>query len=210
MDTKTEFDKGTGASAAPLPPWSGKITSLKKQTFIFFVVTTLLTLLITIGIVCNSAGNGASTSLPVYLICLVSLLFITLIVAMLFFQRNVLVPLEKICATTQLMTEGHLETPIQIRAGDEIGKVADLINDQAINMQEILLFIWNYTRHNFELLDDISVRMEQDDSDSPEALTKLKEDVAHIREGSEDLQSIVTSFSYFEIKLEDEKMLSDT
>ncbi len=206
MGSKKEFNNQAGAGSQKSFPWAGKITSLKKQLFLFFVVTTLLTLFITVGVVYESMRNGYSAS---YLICLLSILFITLIAAMMYFQRTVLIPLENICVATRLMTEGNLETPVRVKAGDEIGKIAELVNDLAINMQEILLFIWNHTQENSELLVKVTNSFDNSQMDCSQVMDRVKEDIHHIQMDNEDLKSIATSFSYFEIKLEHEKMLSD-
>lgn len=229
MDATTkqkEYNKETDASWGRPFLQIGNISSLRKKSLLFFTLTILMTLMVAAGVLYESAnhwtllhesmgngdvagsGNRLSGFPPVYLAGSLVLLLCTLIVAMIFFQRNIILPLERIGNATRRMTEGQLNTPIRIKAKDEIGRIGELINDLAINMQEVLLYIWNYTHQNFVLLDRISEQL----NDQPDgALTPpwVKDDIARIRQDNEDLKFIVTTFDYFEVKLEHEKMVSD-
>ena len=53
---------------------------------------------------------------------------------------------------------------------------------------------------------NFSLHTEQPDSETKNGIQK---DISKMHRNNEDLQSIVMSFSYFEIKMQDEKMVSD-
>ena len=138
--------------------------------------------------------------LVVLLCCLVG--------GMIFFLRSIITPLENIVNAVQRMSEGSLDKPIPTQTVDEIGLVGGHINDLAMNMQEILLYLWNHVRENTTLLDSVAAQLKGLREDQT-ALAGISADFARMREDNEELKSIVHSFSYFEVILEKEKMFSD-
>uniref|UniRef100_UPI00405768D2 HAMP domain-containing protein n=1 Tax=Candidatus Electronema sp. TaxID=2698783 RepID=UPI00405768D2 len=180
--------------------------SLKSKAQLFFISAFLLTLLAGAGILLErgSAGGWASATA----LAAVSLLLCLLAAAAFLFQRQVLKPLADVKASAQEMTDGHLDRLSRIKRSDEIGRLAETINDLAVNMQEVLLFVWNHSQQGRELIEQASVRLESDSADA--ALAAVQEDLALLRQNNEDLRSIVTSFSYFEIRLEHERMMAES
>jgi methyl-accepting chemotaxis protein len=159
----------------------------------------------------GTAGGSAdlNRTLLVFFVTLFLLLIVTLISSLVFLQRSIIVPLENLRTALQRMTEGHLDIPVQIKNRDEVGQVGELVNDLSINMQEVLLYIWNYTQQHFNLLDRISGEC----SGSVSAdlnLSGIKQDLAGMQLSTEELQAIVVAHDYFEVKLEKKKMVSDT
>jgi len=232
---KQEYRKGKDTSRYGSYLHTGNALNLKKKSLVFFTLTILLTLIMAAGVLyesmnnrmhiipsegnseifvhankCNSTpdSNGSAGFSSAFLTGSLTLLLCTLIGGMFFFMRNIMIPLEITGEIVHRMTEGHLDKPIQVKAGNEIGQVAEGINGLAINMQEVLLNIWNHTQQNFILLDRISEQLNsQPDSALP--LSQLKKDIARVRQENEGMKDIVTTFDYFEVKLEHEKMVSD-
>ena len=188
-------------------------TSLKNKAVFFFALTALLTLIAAVGVlyeyISHAQAEEAGAGLSGYIAVLLAFLFCTLVAAMICFQQQVLIPLAEVNATTRLMIDGHLDTLNRIKKSDEIGRLSENINDLAINMQEVLLFIWNHTQQSCELLDQITDRLDTV-SDAEEIIAAIQKDLARMVQDNEDLKAIVMGFSYFEIKLEHEKMLADT
>jgi methyl-accepting chemotaxis protein len=116
----------------------------------------------------------------------------------------VLKPLAGAQAAAKQMTDGHLDRLHRIDRADEIGRLAETVNDLAVNMQEVLLFVWNHSQESRELLERIAGRA----AALHDAV--LAEDVERLREENDSLKDIVTSFSYFEIRLEHERMLAES
>jgi methyl-accepting chemotaxis protein len=78
-------------------------------------------------------------SFHVRVIMVVSFLFLCFAVSAIMFYRNFVKPVDKMAKGVQRMAGGHLNELIQVSSDNEIGKIGELINDLAINMQEILL-----------------------------------------------------------------------
>lgn len=222
-----EYNKENGMFLEGAYSQTESATNLKKASLFFFTLSILLTLIIAACVLYEVTNNrihvlpydgsseilvheskGEIGFLSVFLTGSLTLLLCTLIGGMLFFKRSILIPLGITGDIVQQMTEGHLNKPIQIKADDEIGQVADGINSLAINMQEVLLYIWNHTQQNGILLDHISEQL-KDNPDSVSTPSGIKDDVGQLRRENEELRDIVTTFDYFEVKLEHEKMVSD-
>ena len=121
-------------------------------------------------------------------------------------------PLTEMQVASRLMVEGHLETLNHVQRKDEIGSLGENINDLATNMQEVLLTVWNHSRSSRELLESITSDLDfvlDREKSSVTIENTLQKDIKKMHYNNEHLRSIVMSFSYFEIKLEDEKMVSD-
>ncbi|WP_417911977.1 HAMP domain-containing protein [Candidatus Electronema sp. TJ] len=177
--------------------------SLKSKAQLFFVSAFLLTLLAGAGILIERGGAGGWAS-AVALAAAATLLCLLAAAAFLF-QRQVLKPLADVQLSVQEMTEGHLDRLSRVKRSDEIGRLAETVNDLAVNMQEVLLFVWNHSQQSRELLERALERIEEGS-----ALAAAQEDLTLLRQDNEDLRSIVTSFSYFEIRLEHERMLAES
>jgi methyl-accepting chemotaxis protein len=173
--------------------------SLKSKALSFFALTVLLTLLAT-ALVMFGCGNGPSVAA----LTVLGLLFCAQIAAWLIFQTQVLKPLAEVQAATRKMTDGHLDHLNRITRSDEIGRLGETINDLAVNMQEVLLFVWNHSQESRELLERVAEQVNA----LPDS--GLSGDIEKMREENESLKDIVTSFSYFEIRLEHERMLAES
>jgi methyl-accepting chemotaxis protein len=175
--------------------------SLKSKATLFFVSAFLLTLLAGAGILLERGwASAAALAAAGLLLCLLA-------AAAFLFQRQVLKPLADVQASAQEMTDGHLDRLSRISRLDEIGRLAETVNDLAVNMQEVLLFVWNHSQQSRERLEQAAERLEEAGGAE---LAAVREDFALLRQDNEDLKSIVTSFSYFEIRLEHERMLAES
>ena len=170
--------------------------SLKSKALSFFMLAALLTLLA--GAFALRGGQ------PLAVISVLGLLLGVQAAALLFFQAQVLKPLAGAQAAARQMTDGHLDRLHRIDRADEIGRLAETVNDLAVNMQEVLLFVWNHSQESRELLERIAER-----AAAPQT-SALAEDIERMREENDSLKDIVTSFSYFEIRLEHERMLAES
>ncbi len=230
-----EYNKENGIFFGGASLKTGNASTLKNKSLFFFALSILLTLIAAAAVLYEFANNhppvlpydaigealilegkgdaapgsnGFSTFSSVFLVGSLTLLLCTLIGGMLFFKRNILIPLETTRDIVQRMAEGHLDKAIRIRSDNEIGQVAEGINSLAINVQEVLLYVWNHTQQNVVLLDRISKQLQAPpDNALPSSI--LKEAVDQVSLKNEELKDIVTAFNYFEVKLEHEKMVSD-
>jgi HAMP domain-containing protein len=169
--------------------------SLKTRAFFFYALTVLLTLLAAAG----ALYEHSLTLLPLIL------LIAAQTAALFFFHHYVLEPLAHIHAATRQMTDGRLDSLVRIARQDEIGRLGESINDLTVNMQEVLLFVWNHSQQSRELFDQTAERLA-----GPEPLPAIQDNLQKMRQNNEDLKAIVLSFSYFEIRLEHERMLAES
>ncbi len=171
--------------------------SLKSKALSFFMLAALLTLLAG-GLVLRGAP-------PAAVLAVLGLLLCAQAAALLVFQSQVLKALAEAQAAVRQMNDGHLDRLHRIRRADEIGQLAEAVNDLAVNMQEVLLFVWNHSQESRELLERIAGRAA---ALPPDAV--LEADLERMREENSSLRDIVISFSYFEIRLEHERMLAES
>jgi methyl-accepting chemotaxis protein len=189
--------------------------SLKKKAQLFFVLNFLLTMIAAAGLLyvlvkhCGETARIIHVSLCVILFSLLSVQ----VAVMIYFKRNIIKPLAEMQAASRLMADGHLETLNYMKRADEIGSLGENINDLAVNLQEVLLFVWNHSQVSRDLLggiaNDLNFSLEAEKSAGSGIENGIQKDISKMHRNNEDLKAIVMSFSYFEIKLEDEKMVSD-
>ena len=183
--------------------------SLKKKAQLFFVLNFLLTMIAAAGFLVVLVQHSGETPKIIYaLLCVVLLFWLPAqAAAMLYIKKNIIKPLMEMQSASRLMADGHLETLNHMQRGDEIGSLGENINDLAINLQEVLLFVWNHSRLSRDLLgsiaDDLDLSLDLEESGS-KIEDGIQGNISKMHRNNEDLQSIVMSFSYFEIKLEDE------
>jgi len=132
------------------------------------------------------------------------IVFICVVATMLVFIRNIVEPLDEMGRATKKMAKGHLEEMVPIRTKDEIGQIGELINDLAINLQEILLRVWNHTGQDIVLLDRIAQIISSDKGNGvPE---EIKNSLRFVRDDIIDLQDMVKTFDFYQVKIEEERI----
>jgi methyl-accepting chemotaxis protein len=188
--------------------------SLKKKTLIFFVLNFLLAIVATACLLYIFVQHSGETTKSIHaLVCVILFLLLSVqAAALIYFKSNIIQPLAEIEAASRLMADGHLETLNHIKRADEIGSLGENINDLAVNTQEVLLFVWNHSQITRKLLENIAGDLNFSlDTEQSDSLIKsgIQKDISTMHRNNENLKSIVMSFSYFEIKLKDEKMVSD-
>lgn len=201
--------------------------SLLFKGVLFFSVTLLLTLLLAAAVYYEldySSISGLATAdtmelssvsddnspdglrNPLLLLTPFAVLLVTLISGLLFFIRHIAVPLDNISRATRRMTNGLLDKPILVAERDEIGRVGEFINDLAMNMQEVLLYFWNHNQESRRLLDRLEKRM----SDHPGRNNTIpldEEIITQLKQGNNDVKSMILFYDFYDLKLEKEKML---
>ncbi|MEN8189557.1 MAG: HAMP domain-containing protein [Thermodesulfobacteriota bacterium] len=198
QNTSNQSSAMTGQGLLQKPETSS--SSLKKKGTVFFCLAFLLTLLM--------VGGGLYNVPNRYLIGPALLMIATLGGGLFFYQRKIIASLEEVESRVLHMSGGNFDKQVHVQAEDEIGRVGGRINDLAMNMQEVLLTLWNHSQENNRLLDriDNNIAEQQKKGALPEVLSN---DLAELRLYNESLREIVRSFNYFEVKLEDDKMISD-
>ncbi|MCP4694525.1 MAG: methyl-accepting chemotaxis protein [Desulfobacterales bacterium] len=131
--------------------------------------------------------------MAIVLICIVATLFV--------FIKNIVTPLDEIRRVAKKMADGYLDEMVPVTTKDEIGKIADLINDLAINLQEVLIHLWRHTGQDIELLDQVveTIRSDRGDALSPD----IGKNIDLVRQDIEDMQDMVKDFKFYDIHLDE-------
>jgi len=141
------------------------------------------------------------------MILVMAIVFVCIVATMFVFIRNIVEPLDAIGKSAKLITDGHLDETVPIRCNDEIGKIGELINDLAINLQEVLLHVWNHTCQDIRLMDNIAdIIHSQPDEIMPEG---IREQFDFVRRDIEEMQEIVKAFDYYNIRFEGDRLVGN-
>lgn len=135
----------------------------------------------------------------IVLVCVVATMFV--------FIRNIVEPLDTMVKSVKRIAEGHLNETVPIRSQDEIGKIGELINDLSVNLQEVLLHVWNHTRQDLVLLDHMAEIIHAQPYDIfPQ---KVKDEFDFVRNDIEEMQEIVKAFDYYHIRFEGDRLVDE-
>lgn len=133
-------------------------------------------------------------------------LVISIILTILIVDRIIMNPLKKLGRTAKRMAEGHLDETVPISVNDEIGIIGKSINDLAVNQQETLLFVWNYSSHSIRLVEQIKTKIKTGTGN--ERFCEIIEDLKILQQNMEELQSLVRSFHFYDICIDGDKILA--
>jgi hypothetical protein len=127
---------------------------------------------------------------------------------MFFFMGSIAKPLDELGKVAFQMVNGRLNELVPVRTNDEIGKIGELINDLAINLQEILLHVWNHTGQDIVLLDRIGriVNSQPGGNGMP---PEIREDFRFVRQDIEDMQTMVKAFDFYRVRLDQTKVMKN-
>ena len=118
--------------------------------------------------------------------------------------RNIVGRLDEITKVAGKIAKGHLDETVPIYQCDEIGTIGRVVNDLAVNLQEILLLLWNQTQNCLGQLNQAYENNERNNKTS----TNLDERFQHMRNGLEDMQTMIRSFDFYGVRLEDGKLIT--
>ena len=140
------------------------------------------------------------------MILVMSVIFLTVSVAIFVFMRRIIKPLDEIGRATFKMANGQLDEPVPVRKHNDIGKIGECINDLAIDLQEILLHVWNHTRQDIVLMERIAPMMSSEHV-ANSLPAQFREDFYLVKQDIEDMRDMVKAFNYFNVRLDKEKVL---
>ena len=141
-------------------------------------------------------------------ILVMSVVFLVVIGTIFLFMRRIIRPLDDIGRAAFKMAHGRLDEPVPIRDRNEISKIGELINDLAIDLQEILLHVWNHTRQDIVLMERIAVNMSSQSGGNGMPMD-IKEDFYFVKQDIEDMRDMVKAFNYYHVRLDEEKVLAN-
>lgn len=126
--------------------------------------------------------------------------------AFLFLTKTVVAPIRQLFEITRIMAEGRLDVSAPPGPRNEIGRIGDTINELTVNLQEVLLHAWNHTIRVKALLCRISESLSDKPPHGPPR--GIRTNVEDILREIEDLQALVRAFEFYDIHLEDDRIMA--
>jgi methyl-accepting chemotaxis protein len=124
------------------------------------------------------------------------------------FHKNIVKPLKVMEKTIARMNEGHLEESMPTNSNDEIGRIGEMVNGMASNFQEVLLFTNAISRGTKDLLATLNTDIAN--AVCPEAKERADEGIQELFCQIGELDEVVHSFSFFQVKIENGRILDDS
>jgi methyl-accepting chemotaxis protein len=126
--------------------------------------------------------------------------------AILFFLmiRNMVSRLEDVTKIADKIAKGHLNEAVPIYQYDEIGIIGRVVNEVVVNLQEILLLLWNQAQNCLGYLDHLDGKNEKNNKTS----NNLDERLQQMRHSLEDMQTMIRSFDFYGVYFEDGKLVT--
>ncbi len=123
-----------------------------------------------------------------------------LILFMVFFVRNIIQPLDKLEKFSRDMADGRLDRLVSDseNAGCSIGAIGENVNSLAMNLQEVLLLVWNLSDHNLGIVEETIKTLEKPQGVSRE---QILERLELIRAELEQMQDLTSQFEFFDVTL---------
>ncbi|OQX25588.1 MAG: hypothetical protein BWK80_14840 [Desulfobacteraceae bacterium IS3] len=175
---------------------SEKFSGLRRQIWMYFLPALCVILAAGAYLIYNAENDHLQyQSAAGMFFAVVSLLAIPFL-----FIRNIIEPLEEVLSAACKITEGYLKETVPIRNKDEIGKIGEQINALSVNLQEILLHVWNHSRDSADILKRIS------NGDIP---SDMAHDIAAVRHSMEEMQSMVKTFEYYDIRMDEDRLMAE-
>ncbi|MDJ0874298.1 MAG: HAMP domain-containing protein [Desulfobacterales bacterium] len=123
-----------------------------------------------------------------------------------FIVRSILHPLEHTATAARLMVDGRLDATVPIQEADEIGHIGELFNDMGVNLQELLLLVWNQTGSALKSLEGIHRQLENQQAAPGEIDIR-----AHLQSAQQHLgtmQTVARSFDLYDVLLTGRKAVA--
>ena len=177
-----------------------KFSGLRRQVWIYFLPMLMVLLCIGAYLIYESGNQHIRYRIIGAMFAAMSLLMAIPFL----FIRNIVEPLEHVLMAVRKITEGNLDTTVPIRNSDEIGKIGEQINALSVNIQEILLHVWNHSRDAAVFLERIEQYIRSAGGNPP---SDTEQDIALIRNSMEEMQNMVKTFEYYDIRMDDDRLV---
>jgi methyl-accepting chemotaxis protein len=140
------------------------------------------------------------TSIVQYWLIAFTILFLTAIGIIWFYSKKfILYPLSQVRAAAEKIGHGKLNETVTIKAPLEMKRLSESINDLAVNLQEVLLFIWNQTEISLRCLDIEKV-------ESPNSKT-MTDEISTVKQNMLELQKMISTFALYNVHLDKRRVL---
>jgi len=138
-----------------------------------------------------------SLMLGVTILCLVSMIYL--------YVHKIHRPLKQLIRATKVMSNGNLSDPIRANGLNEIGELAEVINDLAANYQEVLLLTGTAVGKSSSAVERIEKVLDRGDKLAGQE--ELQEQVGVIKRDLEMLGSVVKDFEFYQTHFDGRKVV---
>jgi methyl-accepting chemotaxis protein len=116
-----------------------------------------------------------------------------------YFIYFILAPLIQMKDVAEQIGHGQLNQTINIRAPLEIQRLSESINDLSVNLQEILLFVWNQTEVSLRYLDIDEIENYNSE--------KIINAINTVKQSMMNLQKMISTYVLYDVRLDHKKVL---
>jgi len=138
-----------------------------------------------------------SLMMGVTILCLVSMIYL--------YVHKIHRPLKQLMRATKEMSNGNLSDPIRPNGRNEIGELAEVINDLAANYQEVLLLTGTAVGKSSSAVERIEKVLDRGDKSAGQ--DELQEQVGVIKRDLEMLGSVVKDFEFYQTHFDGRKVV---
>jgi methyl-accepting chemotaxis protein len=131
-----------------------------------------------------------------------------LIIFMFFFIGNIITPLRELEKMTGAMADGRLDRLVANRRQTgccSIAAIGENVNTMAMNLQEVLLLVWNFSEHNLTTIEHTLATLAGDDEIST---ARLQGELQTIQAELRQMQDLAKQFELFDVTLQGKKALA--
>ncbi len=194
-----------------------KFSSLKKKVFICCSLSMLAAAVLVLAFLLNIdidrfADKKVSVTFEkryfLFIILAVIVMFLNIVVTLVYFFRRILSPLNSLDHAARKMADGNLNVKFQSLIPGEFNSITESMNEAVLNIQEVLLHIWNYTSQDLVLIEKIEQSIQSCQSEDEDRIL-LNERIAALRNDVEDIRNTLQSFDFFDVKIKDKKLVAD-
>jgi methyl-accepting chemotaxis protein len=206
---------------------------LQKRTTIFFAVLFLLASLLSGLAIYNHSRDGMAASheptvteqvsdggqiiadtalfsrhadLEASISILALSIFAVLVLFMLFIRIKVIKPLHRLEKISRKMADGNFDMLVDNhKTSSYVDTIGENVNALAMNLQEILLLIWNHSEHNIATLDTTIDMLAKSSGDSSK---EIKTNLQNIKRELVQMQQLTNQFELFDVTFKNKKALA--
>lgn len=130
-----------------------------------------------------------------------------LVLFMLFLSIKVITPLHRLEELTRRMADGRLDLLVSDnkKTSCYVDTIGENVNSLAMNLQEILLLVWNLSEHNIGTVEKTIGMVEDQDSASRD---EIKANLEQMKKELQQMQMLTKQFELFDVTLEGKKPLA--
>ncbi len=213
------------AIEATTPSIGRQTQSLRRKIRAGFLLAMLLTLMGGVGLTIQLTGVDRNTPFAVldigaeddahgqlvdrmrYGLAGGTLLALAVLSALyIFVARCILQPLEHTAAAAGRMADGRLDATVPVQATDEIGRLGELFNDMGVNLQELVVLVWNQTGSALDALEGLHQQLE--DLHATPTNEAILTHLQSARQNLGTMQTVARSFDLYDVLLTGHKAVA--